>query len=196
MALAIASTLALAQAGQLDPTFANNGIFSDNFNSAGGLASAVVLQSDGKIVVGGSDGSNGVVLRLNTNGTIDTSFGSAGIVTIDFRVADNIVTGLALQTDGKIVVAGTGIPGGGRLARFDANGQPDNSFGTDGETFIFPGNPGPLVILPNGDIIVLEGNVLQRFTSNGTLDTTLATAVRRPWSLPAVPLHCSRTGNS
>jgi uncharacterized delta-60 repeat protein len=177
---AATSAVAFAQAGQLDTTFANKGIFSDNFNGATGTATAVALQSDGKILVGGSDGSAGVVLRLTTNGTIDTSFGTAGIVTINFRVADNVVTGLAVQTDGEIVVAGTGIPGGGRVARFDADGQPDNSFGTDGETFIFPGNPGPLVILPSGEIVVLEGNVLQRFTSSGTLDTTFGNSGTAP----------------
>jgi uncharacterized delta-60 repeat protein len=178
--VAAASVVAFAQAGQLDATFADKGVFSDNFSGATGAATAVALQSDGKILVGGSDGSTGVVLRLTTNGAIDTSFGSAGIVTINFRVANNVVTGLAIQTDGKVVVAGTGIPGGGRVARFDADGQPDNSFGTDGETFIFPGNPGALVILTSGDIVVLEGNVLQRFTSNGTLDTTFANSGTAP----------------
>jgi uncharacterized delta-60 repeat protein len=178
--LAAGSTLAFAQAGQLDTSFATNGIFSDSFNGAIGMGNVVALQSDGKILVGGSDGSGGVVLRLNINGTIDTSFGSAGIVTIDFRVVDNIVTGLAVQADGKIVVTGTGIPGGGRLERLDVDGQPDSSFGTDGETFIFPGNPGPVVILPNGDIVVLEGNVLQRFTNNGTLDTTFGNSGNAP----------------
>jgi uncharacterized delta-60 repeat protein len=106
IATTVVSAAAFAHAGLLDTTFANKGIFSDDFSGATGTATALALQSDGKILVGGSDGSAGVVLRLTSNGTIDNSFGTAGILKINFRVGDNAVTGLAVQTDGKIVVAG------------------------------------------------------------------------------------------
>jgi uncharacterized delta-60 repeat protein len=191
MALAIASTLALAQAGQLDPTFANNGIFSDNFSGVTGSANAVLMLPDGKILAGGQTGTTnstagtGVVVRLNTNGTLDTSFGSGGSVMIKFGDLNDLLTGLALQPDGKILVAGSGFAGGsGQLVRLNADGSFDTSFGTDGFVALFPETPGGFVLQPDGKIL-LEGssftsnfvNVsqLQRYNSNGTLDTTFGT---------------------
>ena len=64
--LAAASTLAVAQAGHLDPTFANHEIFSDSFSNGTNVATVVALQSDGKIFVGGEIGKFGGVIRLNT----------------------------------------------------------------------------------------------------------------------------------
>ena len=90
--LAATSTLAFAQAGQLDTTFGLQGIFSDNFSGATGFATAVALQSDGKIVAVGESGifgeseGKGDVVRLDTNGTLDTSFGSGGVVSISTYV--------------------------------------------------------------------------------------------------------------
>jgi hypothetical protein len=81
--LLLASTHAVAQAGALDPSFANNGIFTStlDFN-----ASAVALQSNGQIVLAGNGGVNGEpadsLIRLNTNGTLDQTFGSGGVVNV------------------------------------------------------------------------------------------------------------------
>jgi|HubBroStandDraft_4_1064222.scaffolds.fasta_scaffold00058_30 uncharacterized delta-60 repeat protein len=185
MVLAAVPTIALAQAGHLDPTFGHNGIFSDSFNGVGTVVATVVaLQSDGKIVVGGENANFGGVIRLNPNGTLDTSFGSAGIVNLKFRVIDNIVTGLAIQPNGQILVSGTGIPGGGQLYRLEANGNVDTTFGGGGSVFLFPGNPGQVVLQPDGRIVVAEsgGGVtqLQRFESNGQLDSSFGTGGTAP----------------
>jgi uncharacterized delta-60 repeat protein len=197
--LLAASTMALAQAGHLDPTFAHNGIFSDSLSGSGTVVATVVaLQSGGKIVVGGENGNFGGVIRLNPNGTLDTSFGSAGIVNLKFRVIDNIVTGLAIQPNGQILVSGTGIPGGGQLYRLEANGNVDTTFGSGGSVFLFPGNPGQVVLQPDGGIVVAEsgGGVtqLQRFESNGQLDTSFGSGGTAPLvSFGAVALQSDGT---
>jgi len=184
------ATMAVAQAGHLDPTFANKGIFSDSFSTGTNVATVVALQSDGKIVVGGEIGNFGGVLRLNTNGTLDNSFGTGGVVQLKFRVIDNIVTGMAIQPDGKILVSGTGIPGGGDLDRLNPDGSFDTSFGNNGSVFLFPMTPGPLVLQPDGKIVVgsattgsIEGSPtsqMQRFSSDGQLDTTFGTGGTAP----------------
>src|SRR5580658_10515027 len=79
------STLALAQAGTLDTTFGTGGIFGTSFTQNGAADNAIAIQSDGKIIVGGlialsTGGGQAALLRLNTNGTLDSSFGTGGIV--------------------------------------------------------------------------------------------------------------------
>jgi uncharacterized delta-60 repeat protein len=188
LVLVTSATLAVAQAGQLDPSFGTNGIFSDTFSGATGSASAVLLQSDGKVVAAGllgvtnSTSQRGVVVRLNTNGTLDSTFGTGGVVTIKFGDIDEVLTGLAIQTDGKILVAGSAFAGGsGLIARLNTNGSLDSSFGTSGFVPLYPVTPGPLALLPNGKIILVglapgtSSSVvpqMQRFNSNGQIDTT------------------------
>lgn len=186
--LAAASTLAIAQAGSLDPTFGVNGIFSTNFTGATGVASFVALQSDGKIVAAGSSGgidstgAGGVVLRLNTNGTLDTTFGIGGVVNIKFGDFGSFATGLAIQTDGKIVVAGSSGLGGGDVVRLNANGSFDTTFDKTGFVELSV-NAGALTLQSDGKIVLLGGGFpggalfsqMQRFTTTGQLDTTFGT---------------------
>jgi len=177
------SVLGRAQAGELDPTFGHNGIFSNNFNNTS-TATAVAVQSDGKIVVGGSIGNLGAVVRLNTNGTLDHSFGTGGVVTIRFRDVQNVTTGVAIQSDGKILAVGTGLPQGGQLVRLETNGSLDASFGTNGSAFLGV-TPGPLVLEPDGKIVVVgfiagTGPAMQRFESTGTLDPSFGSGGTAP----------------
>jgi Domain of unknown function (DUF5122) beta-propeller len=80
--LMCAGSYAAAQAGSLDPTFGNNGIVATSL----GAAPASALQSDGKIVLGGLGDTNGAVydtlIRLNSDGSVDTSFGNNGVVNL------------------------------------------------------------------------------------------------------------------
>src|SRR5579863_4870384 len=114
--LLIASIQAMAQAGQLDPTFGQGGIvttdFGNSINSNIATANAVTIQPDGKIVVcGGIPGSKGfpvpAVVRYNTDGSVDTAFGSSGIASTPSE-EDISASAIALQSDGKIVVSGFG----------------------------------------------------------------------------------------
>src|SRR5438132_27108 len=112
---------------------------------AAGLASAargVVIQADGKILVAGSAGPAGseqcALTRFNPDGSPDSTFGSGGTTLTSFG-AEASATSLALQADGKIVVAGFFQPGPNSsasdlaLARYTASGMLDTTFGTGGK---------------------------------------------------------------
>jgi len=167
-----------AQAGQLDPTFGTGGIFSSNFgNTFGASANAVALQTDGKIVIVGAGGPGGTggLARINSNGTLDASFGSGGVVTSNFNdlAAATIVLGVAVQSDGKIVAAANGIPSRFAVGRFNSDGSVDTTFGTNGFTLV--GNAGGALLLAlqsDGKIIVVGNTQMARFNSTGQLDTT------------------------
>ena len=106
------SVVGLAQAGSLDPTFGHHGIFTTNFATCCGGVNAIALQSDGKILVGGQARINelvGVIFRLNPNGTLDSTFGSVGMVTVRLGSIGASVGGLVVQTDGKIVASVMGV---------------------------------------------------------------------------------------
>ena len=178
LVLVTASTIAMAQAGQLDSSFATNGIFATNFNNSSPVfGSSVALQSDGKILVGGEAGNPGVVVRLNSNGTVDTSFASSGIFSIRFRDVQNITVGVAVQASQKIVVVGTGLPGGGQLIRLNTNGSEDTSFGNGGSVPLQV-TPSLLALQSDGKIIVAGGGggapvaTMTRYTVDGQVDTT------------------------
>src|SRR5436190_17286841 len=109
LALALALS-AHAAPGDLDPTFGSGGKVSTAIGSGHDDANAMVLQPDGKIVAGGwtVSGANYLfgLARYNSNGTLDASFGSGGIVTTAFGGTRDPCYAIVLQSDGKIVAAG------------------------------------------------------------------------------------------
>jgi uncharacterized delta-60 repeat protein len=178
---------ASAQAGSLDPTFASGGIFISP--TVQGTANAVAIQSDGKIVVAGGDIAAGnfaaTLIRLNTNGTLDTTFGTNGVATL---FTTGAFFAMAIQANGEIVVAGSAGPGTSNsyveLARFQTNGTLDTTFGTSGITTTtaipftsYSNATGALALQANGEIVLAASSpgVLARFTTSGQLDTTFGT---------------------
>jgi uncharacterized delta-60 repeat protein len=106
---------------------------------ANGEVNAAVLQPDGRIVVAGFAGPPGrrdfLIVRLNPDGTPDSRFGDGGKVLTDLGGNDE-ATGVGLQADGRIVVAGiTGMPRRRdfALARYDTDGKLDHGFGLGGK---------------------------------------------------------------
>lgn len=110
------------------------------------VATAVAVQADDKVVVAGyhveGASSNIFVLRLNTDGTLDASFGADGgadgttdgVVNVSLGDGDDVARGVAVTADGKIVVVGDTVQGDSSnivVARFAADGTPDASFGAD-----------------------------------------------------------------
>lgn len=125
--------------GTLDNTFGAGGIVITAIGSGWDLSGGVVLQPDGKIVVGGNGWYRSAyrfaALRYNSNGSLDNSFGNGGIATTRVGV-HGFGWSCALQPDGKIIVTGPSNTGSNLdfgVARFNANGAPDNSFGTGGK---------------------------------------------------------------
>jgi len=175
----VASTQAAAQAGQLDPTFGQGGVVTTDFGNQSyqnvATASAVAIQPDGKIVVSGAaPGAGGfpfaAIARYNTDGSLDSGFGNGGVTII--AGAFEVLSAIALQPDGKIVVTGSpGIPID--VIRFNSNGQLDATFGTGGTaSFEALGvSASGVVVQPDGKIVVGNGQLLIRFLSNGQLDS-------------------------
>ena len=167
-------------------------------------ATAVALQADGKIVAAGptSDPSidfragNFALARYHPNGTLDTTFGGDGQVITDFG-GDEQATAVALQPDGKIVVAGwsvisstTGLPDFA-LARYLPNGTLDTTFSGDGLVTTHIGSSGndaaratAVALQADGKIVAAGWSVtsstghrsfaLARYQPNGSLDTTFS----------------------
>ena len=189
---AIASLLTAAAlvipAGSLDPTFGKNGVAITDLGSDSDSGGLIVLQSDGKILVEGSSNLDvydpyhwtPFLLRYNSNGVLDTSFGTNGRVAADDRAFSG--TGAAIQPDGKLVTGGL-LNGNLAAARYNTNGSPDTSFGTNGVASVhFSADETDhfvdVAIQPNGGILVGGsediGNytyfLLARFKSDGTAD--------------------------
>jgi uncharacterized delta-60 repeat protein len=192
------ASYAAAQAGSLDPTFGKNGIVATTIRSV----SAVAIQGDGKIVLAGSEVSNSqlfdTLVRLNTDGSLDTSFGSGGTANLTPPTTAYAPLGfyaIAIRSNGEIVAAaitqafvnGT-YSNFVQVARVKTNGTLDTSFGSGGftATSAITSTPyddsGPQVVAlaleGSGSILVASSyfDLMARFTSSGQLDTTFGTA--------------------
>jgi len=187
--------------GQYDNTFGPllNGMLSTDIGAnSDDLAQAVAVQSDGKIIVAGYSTSTGsdsdfAVVRYNTNGSLDTSFDTDGKVTTD--IGSNSYDygyGIAIQADGKIVVAGHSESGASQddfvVVRYNTNGSLDTSFDTDGKvTTDFGTNKTDygyeIVLQADGKIVVAGISnsgaswdfAVTRYNTNGSLDTSFDT---------------------
>jgi uncharacterized delta-60 repeat protein len=181
--LITSSTVLMAQigrAGRLDTGFGNGGVFLINPGTEI-VVGSVALQSTGKIIVGGSANARGALVRVNTNGTLDTTFGSGGVVTNNFGIVTSVtVLGLAVQPDDKILAVATGLPQGLVIGRFNSNGSVDTSFGNQGFTTNIsncqPGFAASVALQPDGQVLESCALLLARVTTTGQFDTTFGNA--------------------
>jgi uncharacterized delta-60 repeat protein len=121
--------------GKLDPTFGSGGKVLTRFGPVSDSAVAVAIQRDGKIVAAGSDVRNHAVFalaRYTPGGKLDPSFGSGGKVLTDLGLWSD-ARAVAIQADGKLVVAGVGRLSDFAVARYAADGKLDSSFGSGGK---------------------------------------------------------------
>ena len=177
--------------GTLDSTFGSGGRVVAPLGSYSDFAMATALQPDGKILAAGYAvvGSyyDFALARFNADGTLDTTFGTGGKVTTSFSAYNDYAYAIALQPDGKIVVAGAagGSTSDIALARYNANGSLDSTFDGDGKltTAIGSGNDCAyaLALQPDGKIVVVgyamittNDLALLRYNPNGSLDTSFA----------------------
>ena len=156
--------------GSLDPTFAGNGTLVVRFQNVSESANAVVIQPDGKIVIGGflnnpvTGGDEFLLMRFNANGSLDTTFGTSGLTVSQMGTR---ITTMALQADGKILAGGGPV-----VARFTPDGVLDGTFGTGGRVLL----PYILykVIVRADDKFLTGGSngsfIVSRFNANGTID--------------------------
>lgn len=163
------TSAARAQQGELDPGFASGGRLLFALPQAEYLSAVdVAVQPDGAIVVAATAMIDGVdhfaLTRFLPNGMLDTGFGDGGVVLSDGAGLHEDAHALALQPDGRIVVAGTRSsspqgPGSIVLARYDASGAPDPDFGTGGVVLTtlpmgWQASANTLLLAPNGKLIV------------------------------------------
>jgi uncharacterized delta-60 repeat protein len=167
--------------GSLDAAFGTGGKVTTTIVNQLLAANAVAIQADGKIVVGGmagpSDASSFVLARYTTNGALDTSFDTDGIVGTSYIGGGccSYINAIAIQSDGKIIAAGAS---GSTLAmaRYNTNGSLDTSFDTDGVLVSNgAGIAASVLIQPNGKIVAAgsSGGVfgLYRYAADGALET-------------------------
>lgn len=186
------------QAGLLDNSFSGDG--KTTFNTGGDTkATAVLVQPDGKILVAGSgngipgNGRDFVVARYMPDGTLDAAFGVGGIATKGLTGNDE-ATCIALQSDGKIVLAGFYTLVTSQymaVARLNPDGSADTGFGLGGQDFIYFEEEAPyhsagagVAIQTDGRIVVCGSSgttgsavnsVLARFDPDGSIDTSFGT---------------------
>ncbi|HEX5153782.1 MAG TPA: T9SS type A sorting domain-containing protein [Parafilimonas sp.] len=169
----LVSFSALAQPGSLDGSFGINGKVLKNMDFTG---QSVAIQKDGKIVVCGASNGNFGLIRFNTNGSVDSGFGVNGTVTTSFGSDYVEPVGVAIQKDGKIIVAGSirkwiGYMDiyGFALARYKTNGLLDHSFGDKGK--VITANEtvdyiraATLALQADGKILVAGNNISEYFS--------------------------------
>lgn len=172
--------------GTLDTTFDSDGFFTLDVAGQIDSANAVAIQTDGKIVVAGGVGesvSTAYILRLNSDGTLDTSFDTDGIAVI---AASGEPLSMAIQADGKIVFGTTffnGFTTGTIIVRLNANGALDTTFDTDGRLTVSPSifRPSGLALQTDGKIVfagqstsslTLRDVSVIRLNANGTFDAS------------------------
>jgi len=195
-------TPAQTTTGNLDTTFGTGGTVRTDFAGNIDQANAVVVQPNGQIIAAGSSFSNSrtvedfIVARYNADGSLDKRFGKNGKITTDFFRNVDSISAVAIQPDGRIIVAGVAqLAGNGgnprvfALARYRSDGSPDTSFGNGGSlTTNFGGNfaaASAIMLQPDGKILVagtvdfnpdIPGSgldfALARYNASGTLDGT------------------------
>lgn len=187
--------------GSLDPSFDGDGVALTNVSPGTDISTAVALQTDGRIVAAGvSNGSTSTVIRYNADGSLDTTFDGDGIALTPEFVQAN---GVAVQTDGRILTANFSAFSNGNfgVARYNADGSPDTSFGTagNGTTITDFGNNDrayDVALQTDGKVVVVghtdNGGALSqfavaRYTTSGALDTSFGLNGRQTNTIDGLP---------
>lgn len=179
--------------GLPDNSFGSGGIVTDSrgFNQGDSNTPwSVAVQPDGKVVTGGSfspsvsvTGGDVTMVRYNENGAYDTSFGSGGRVLIPSPTVSEVISSIALLSDGRIVAAGES----GQdflVMRFNADGSPDVTFDGDGRVttpVAGTSKARSVIVRPNGKIFVsgasftaAQGFAAASYNTDGSLDTSFS----------------------
>lgn len=169
---ALPTILRYTPGGGLDSTFGTGGVAYLN-SALGTVLTVLAVRSDGKIITGGGLGPNLVLLRLNSNGGLDTNFGSAGKL-LKSCIYDCHPYSIAFQDD-KLLITGNMFHGGnsGILLRLTENGATDRKFGRVGR--VISGsvpNRGFSGVLLQADGSIVVGSTVGaiRYYANGNLD--------------------------
>jgi uncharacterized delta-60 repeat protein len=160
----------LTVSGGLDPTFGSGGKQTVDVDHSVDAANGVVIDSLGRFVVAGkaySDPNNKfAVVRLTGTGALDTSFDFDGKQTIDFGADDNLMSGVAVDSLDRVIVAGYTMTGSNyefAVARLTSAGALDASFNSDGKQIInfgVPNNTARGLAVDSLDRVVVAGSAV------------------------------------
>lgn len=157
--------------GSLDNSFADDGIAVIAFGPGESNVSSLAIEPDGRIAAGGflaGDVNRPAIVRYNSDGSLDTSFGTGGIliVQLGYYVAD-----LGVQSDGKLIAI---CPGYLQFAliRFNLDGSYDTSFNHGGGYLLPFDYPRSVEVQPDGKIVVGALNNIFRFSPGGDYDSS------------------------
>ncbi|MBK7233776.1 MAG: T9SS type A sorting domain-containing protein [Saprospiraceae bacterium] len=179
-----------AQSGSLDFSFDNDGILTTTIGTGNASGNTIVIQPDGKILLGGNSGNNLALARYQINGSLDDTFGMGGAVTTNLGCANASGSTMELQNDGKILLGGyCGIfPNYDfALTRYNTDGSLDQSFGNAGSVItpiLNAGDQGLSIAIQNDGKILLGGVTdngsngdfaLVRYHTMGSLDSSFGT---------------------
>ncbi|HXG85980.1 MAG TPA: FG-GAP-like repeat-containing protein [Pyrinomonadaceae bacterium] len=182
--------LTFAAPGDLDLSFGSGGKVITPIGSSFDYANSVAIQMDGKIVAAGysQNGANAdfAVVRYNTDGTLDTSFGGTGKVVTPIGSSSSYANSVAIQSDGKIVAAGysRGVTDDFAVVRYNTNGTLDTSFNGTGKVITQVGSSGDyafsVAIQSDGKIVAAGSSsngtkvdfAVVRYNTDGSLDTS------------------------
>jgi uncharacterized delta-60 repeat protein len=183
--------------GSLDPDFDSDGLAMANFSGGDDMATSVIIQPDGKIVVAGiydngwrSEDTRFLIVRFNSDGSLDNTFNSDGMVTYKYSTGHDIALSVAIQSDGKIIATGIGDFDSGDsfllTVRYNSDGSIDSNFGSNGivlsDTSSGEDVSLSVVIQTDGKIILAGASdldydadsasdmLLVRYNADGTID--------------------------
>jgi len=180
--------------GSLDNLFGNSGKVVTSIGISAAEIFAVAIQSDGKIIAAGYStqdfdlSTDFTIVRYNTDGTLDNSFGTGGIVVTDLNISEDGIFSIAIQLDGKIVAAGpsrdlsTQITSFG-VVRYNSDGSLDNSFGNSGKVTTSISNSRDdayKVLITSDNKIIVAGRsittgtsiAIAKYNSDGSLESS------------------------
>lgn len=181
--------------GSVDSTFGVGGIVVQSLGNVNSRIHAIALQPDGKIVTVGSINFGGnqdfTLARFNSDGTLDTSFGNQGTIIDPLSNGENAAYAVAIQPDGKILVAGNryvSAKSAFALVRYCPNGYRDESFGTNGISdpppFGVKSSAYAMTLQPDNRILIagtvlgnsyMDSLALAKYNPDGTLNTSFGT---------------------
>jgi len=190
--------------GAVDSTFGTAGVTRIDFgNHTSDIAQKVILQSDGKIILGGNTKDSTfykfALIRFNVNGVIDTTFGTAGKITLNIDTNNHFLQDICIQNDGKIVFIGCTINNGylnpvftpftepnNYIIRLNGNGFNDSTFGNLGYILLDFGNiylfrklalqPDQKILIagPTNSSVAWQRILVARLDTSGTIDNSFS----------------------
>lgn len=171
--------------GEHDPTWDGDGVVFTDLTGPADFARDIAVQRDGKVLAGGSGGPglDFAVVRYLSDGSLDPSFGGGLGYVLTNLTGNDVIRGLAVQRDGRILGAGFVHPGPNfAVARYLPDGSLDPTFGTGGTVITDvqgPDNTRGIALQSDGKILVVGyasyNFAVVRYLADGTLDPSFGT---------------------